>query len=225
MMFRSVIFDMDGVIVDSEPLHIQSERLILKPFNLNLSDEEFHKYMGRTPRILLEGIIRDYDLPTTADDLLPVHMQQLAQLYQEKGTVIPGAIEAIRHLSEKGLILGLASSSDWSLINIILDKFKLRSFFKAVTSGEDVKRVKPEPDIFLKTAQNLGIEPDQCLVVEDSAAGVQSAKNAGMSCIGFRSPNSHNQDLSRADLAVDSLEGINYIFLSKLYQKLFSADA
>jgi len=220
-MFEAVIFDMDGVIIDSEPLHIQSEHIILKPFQLNLSDEEFHKYMGRTPRILLEGIIRDYDLPTTADDLLPRHMQQLAKLYRKEGDAIPGALEAIQQLSEKGIKLGLASSSDWLLINIVLDKFNIRPFFDAVTSGQDVKGIKPEPDIFLKTAHDLGVQPSQCLVIEDSAAGVQSAKNAGMPCIGFKSPNSHNQNLGQADLVVDSLDGIGYICLSKLYQKLF----
>ena len=131
-MIQAVIFDMDGVIVDSEPLHIKAERKTLSPFHLNLSNDEFHKYMGRTPRIFLEGIIRDYHLQTTADALLPNHMKTLARLYQDDVLMIPGAFQLIQNLFENHFKIGLASSSDRNLIHIVLDKFNLSPFFSAV---------------------------------------------------------------------------------------------
>ena len=218
-MFKAVIFDMDGVIVDSEPLHIKAERRTLAPFGLDISDEEFHAYMGQTPRILLNGMIKKYNLNTSIDDLYAVHIQNLLSLYRDEVEPIPGALDLISQLKEYGVSLALASSSDMNLIKVVMEKFGLTETFKEVTSGQELERVKPFPDIFLKTSERLHIPPKECVVIEDSTSGIRAAKAAGMTCIGFRSPNSKNQNYSDADVIVDDLRSVDMEFFETLCEK------
>lgn len=204
-LFQAIIFDMDGVIVDSEPLHIKAERQTLAPFDLDISDAEFHAYMGQTPKKLLEGIIAKYALPTTLEAIYPIHAANLLRLYRNEVTPIPGAIELIAQLAQTGLPLGIASSSDLELIHAVIDKFHLGSAIGAVASGQEMTRIKPHPDIYLTVAERLGVDPARCCAIEDSTAGVRSAKAAGMACIGFQSPNSPGQRHDLADRVVDDL--------------------
>lgn len=196
---------MDGVIVDSEPLHIIAERKTLAPFNLDIKDEEFHAYMGQTPKMLLEGFIGKYTLPVTIEELYPIHAANLLSLYRSDVTVLPGALALIDNLVNFGMPLGIASSSDMVLIEAVVTKFNLHDAFSALTSGQELTRVKPNPDIYLKAAERLSVQPSDCCAIEDSTAGVNAAKAAGMMCIGFQSPNSPGQNHDAADLVVDDL--------------------
>jgi len=215
-LLRAVIFDMDGVIVDSEPLHIEAERKTLAPYGIKLEENELQKYMGRTPKVLLEDIIEKYRLNTTIEEIYPVHKKNLLNLYKNEVELIPGVLELITDLDSEGVALALASSSDKVLILSVLEKFHLSDFFKVIVSGEEVKNVKPSPDIFLKTAQKLGYSPGECAVIEDSSAGVRSARSAGMVCVGFRSPHSKGQDITEAELVIDDLREIDYQVLKGL---------
>ncbi|MFH1942555.1 MAG: HAD family phosphatase [bacterium] len=209
-MLRAVVFDMDGVIVDSEPLHVEAEKQTFALFGIDVVEDELRKYMGRTSRILLEDFIERYQLDTTLEDLYSVHKMNLLRLYNDDVEVIPGVIRLIEELQSADVDLALASSSDHDLITSVLEKFQLAPFFKVVVSGEEMDRAKPHPDIFLETSRRLDIPPEMSIVIEDSNAGVRAAKAAGMVCIGFRSPHSHGQDLNEADLIVDDLKEIGY---------------
>ena len=121
---------------------------------------------------------------------------------------IRGLKELLSYARDKGLVLAVASSSSLHNINLVLKAIGLIQFFSLIASGEQVPKNKPFPDIYLKTAELLKLVPDECMVVEDSANGVKSAKVAGMYCVGFRNPGSGNQDLSPADMIVDSLRKI-----------------
>jgi len=208
-MFDAIIFDMDGVIVDSEPLHIKAERQTLAPFNLNIADAEFHAYMGQTPRMLIEDIIRKYKLPVTLSSLYAIHEKNLLHLYRQQVLPIEGALDLIQEVSAAKIKLGLASSSDIDLIEAVLEKFSLGNVFGQFASGEEVEQTKPNPDIFLLAAERLKVNPANCLVIEDSTNGVKAAKAAGMTCIGFNSPNSHNQNYDEADLLIDCLTDLD----------------
>lgn len=223
-MLKAVIFDMDGVIVDSEPLHIKAERMLFAPLGIDVSDEELQSYMGRTPQILLADIIRKYGLDTTLDEVYPKHKENLAKLYRDEVKPIPGALDTIHSLRSSDIDLAIASSSDLLLISTVLDKFELDEKFASYVSGEEVKNVKPHPDIFLEAAQRLGVRPKECVVVEDSNAGVRAAKSAGMTCIGFESPNSPNQDLDLADLVVDDLTDLRVDLLNRLIEGEFRIE-
>jgi HAD superfamily hydrolase (TIGR01509 family) len=215
-LLRAVIFDMDGVIVDSEPAHVKSERQLFAPYGISLSDEELQSYMGRSSWFLLEDIIRKYGIDAKAERLYPEHKKNLLQLYREEVEPIPGALELIGDLKNRGVDLALASSSDRDLVLSIVEKFQLTSTFCVLVSGDEVQRVKPHPDIFLKALERLGRSPRESIVIEDSQAGVQASNSAGIICVGFRSPHSQTQDLSEASMVVDDLCTVNYRLLNKL---------
>lgn len=216
---KAVIFDMDGVISDSEPCHVEAEKALFHKFGVELSTEYLQTYMGKYVTDLLGGIIHDYNLDVNVETLLPIHQKNLVQSYWDKAVPIDGALDLIHSLFDAKIPLGLASSSAHILIDVVLDKFKIRSVFQAVVSGEDVTKTKPDPDIFLETAKRLNIPPETCIVIEDSGAGVHAAKSAGMFCIGYRSPNSGNQDFTLADVIVDDLKTIHPAWLHQAFNR------
>ena len=208
---QAVIFDMDGVLVDSEFLHTKAEKKTLAPYGIELSKEEINNYMGMGVKMILKSLIEKYPLPITGETLFRIHEKNLSDLFQEELEIMPGAMEIINHLKNRKIKLALASSSSPALIDLVLKIIHLESAFDVVISGEEVANGKPFPDIFRKTAELLNVQPDRCVVIEDSKNGVTAAKSAGMICIGFRSPNSRNQDISRSDCIVDDLLRISEI--------------
>ena len=213
---KAVIFDMDGVIVDSEPLHVEAEKQTLAPFGVKVETKELQAYMGRHTKEFLKDFITKLNLKTKVDKIYPKHKNNLLKLYRENVRPIPGALLLIGDMKAAGVDVAVASSSDRELIDLVIDKFHLHRFFRTVVSGEEIGQTKPYPEIFLEAARRLGYDPKDCVVIEDSQAGVQAAKAAGMVCIGFRSPNSHNQDLSEADLIINDLREIDFQRLSEL---------
>ncbi|MFC1502208.1 HAD family hydrolase [bacterium] len=215
---QAIIFDMDGVLVDSEPLHIKAEQRTFASFGLSISDAEFRSYMGRTVRIMLSEIIQKYNLNTTLESIYPIHQKNLALLYKEEVESIPGISRLIRDCKKRNYRMAIASSSDKVLIQSVLDKFQWAPYFEAVVSGEEINRTKPFPDIFLEAARRLKVDPISCAVIEDSTAGVQAAKAAGMMCIGFSSPNSPGQDLSKADLLIHDIPSLSLNYIESLFK-------
>lgn len=223
-MFAAVIFDMDGVIVDSEPLHIKAERITLAPYGLDIPDAEFHAYMGQTPKMLIADMIRKYRLPVSLEALYGVHRKNLLQLYRNEVQPVPGALELIGVLHADKIPLGLASSSDIDLIDTVLARFRLNHILTVTSSGQEVSRPKPAPDIFILEAERLGVKPSQCVVIEDSTNGIRAAKSAGMTCIGFDSPNSHNQQYDEADMVVDDLRQLDPAGLRVLQEAVIHTE-
>jgi beta-phosphoglucomutase family hydrolase len=209
-MIDTVIFDMDGVIIDSEPLHMEAEQEIFRTIGISISGEKHATFVGTSSRNMWEIIIREHSLTTPIDTL----MEQNKLAYRKRlavasGAAVPGVTELIRNLHASGLKLAVASSSVPEDIETVLAMYSLRSYFTVVVSGSNVEYSKPHPEIFLKTAQLLKSEPDHCLVIEDSENGVRAAKSAGMKCIGFRNVNTGNQNLGLADKIVDSIDEIS----------------
>ncbi|MDP4291783.1 MAG: HAD family phosphatase [Bacteroidota bacterium] len=209
-MFKALIFDMDGVLIDSEPLHKQIEQEILKELGVNLPLEEHFKFasMGKEMWDILEKRF-GYNRKTTADEL---HKEKAARyikaLTSKPILPIKGLRELVCSAKEKGIVLAVASSSSVYNINLVLKAIGLERFFSLIVSGEQVPRNKPYPDIYLRTAELLHLSPEECMVVEDSANGVNAAKNAGMYCFGFHNPSSGNQDISPSDRIVNALDEI-----------------
>lgn len=210
MKFRAVIFDMDGVLIDSEPLHKQVEREILSSLGVIISPEEHSKLagVGREMWTML-GDAYGYNKEVTEEELHEdkrrIYMQRLAS---NPLPVIDGVCEIIEFAKSHTMKLAVASSSSRENIEFVTKGIGIFSDFNTIVSGDELPKTKPDPAIFIKTGILLGTKPEECIVIEDSANGVAAAKGAGMFCIGFRNPNSGNQDLSRADIVVDHLKEV-----------------
>lgn len=203
---KCIIFDMDGVLINSEPLHFKFESMLFKSLGITVSKEQHETFVGTTSKTMWTIIKKTHNLPFTVSELiLKGHSGFLIFLESQKSLhLIQGIIELLDRLTDAGYILALASSSPHKLINYILIKCKIDEYFTVRISGDDVNNGKPDPEIFIKTSEATGIKPENCLVIEDSANGIDAAVKAGMKCVGYRNPGSGNQDLRAADLILNS---------------------
>lgn len=217
-MIEAVIFDMDGVILDSEPIHYKVEKAIMKENGLDFQFEDHARYVGQTTRDLWDDLCKRHHLPDGAEVLSARDSEDyFNELKHGDIEPIAGIKELIQTLHRKGIKLIVASSSLRVNIEVVLDTFDIKKYFQGYVSGQDVKKTKPNPDIFLKAAKQLEVFPENCLVIEDAKHGVEAAKSAGMACIAFKNLNSGNQDLSKADKTVNE---INEIKLEMIYDIL-----
>lgn len=210
-MEKAVIFDMDGVIIDSEQFHKEAAYVLIDRLGFSVSETLFETFTGRRSvdcwQMMMDAQEQEFDFD-------PVKLAQEEEeiffsiYYEEqKAELVPGVQELIMKFRSLGLKLIVASSSPVLAIEKMLKHFRLESVFTGFVSGEQVQHGKPEPDIFLLAANQLGVDPSNCLVIEDSDAGLLAAKRAGMKAVGYANPNSHNQQLNEADLVVNDFMG------------------
>jgi len=208
---KAFLFDMDGVLIDSEPIHTRVKRETLLHFGLD-AEIDFSAYMGRTSKILFSDAIEKAGrVELTPSMLADYKHERYLDILKNDDAIHPieGARELLLRLSEEHIPMALASSSARQVIEAVLDKFGFRQYFDSVLSGADLPASKPDPAVYRISAERLGEKPSCCVVLEDAASGIAAAKAAGMRCIAFRNPNSGEQDLSRADWIVDSLKEID----------------
>tara|TARA_Y100000310_G_C20700703_1_gene829603 strand:+ start:7178 stop:7858 length:681 start_codon:yes stop_codon:yes gene_type:complete len=208
-LIKAVIFDMDGVIVDSEPIHQKAEKESLLKYGVKISTEELSRYTGTTAKFMYDKLILKYKINTTFDKILSEKDKILFKLLENNTRPISGIYELIEKLKNQNLKLGVASSSHKKLINFIIGKLKLKKMFDSIVGCDDIIHSKPHPEIFLKSAKLLNFNPDECIVIEDAKLGVEAAKKAGMKCIGYKNLNSGNQDLSKADIIIEDFEKLD----------------
>ncbi|MFW6362691.1 MAG: HAD family hydrolase [Spirochaeta sp.] len=208
-MLKAVIFDMDGVIIDSEPLHTQVVIEVLAEQGIAMTSEKLVKYIGTSNRPMWEELRAEFGIPVDVDDLVKrQHDANLEHLRTFSDLLIPGVLDLIQDLHHRRIPLAVASSSGRDYIEAVLLKYRLTEFFPVVVSGAEVPRGKPEPDIFLSAALQLGVPAVNCTVIEDSRHGVTAGRAAGMRVIGFQNPHSGNQDLSHAQHIADSMPAV-----------------
>ena len=198
-MLRAVIFDMDGVLVDSEPFICEAAIRMFAEHNLIVSEEDFIPFVGAGEDRYIGGVAEKYGFPID----IPKDKARTYEIYGEivKGRIepLPGVHDFISNARKHGLKLALASSADLIKIQINLSEIGIASdTFDAVVSGLDVEKKKPNPDIFLAAAEKIGVFPAECLVVEDAVNGVAAAKAAGMRCLGLTTSFTA-LDLSKSD--------------------------
>ena len=210
-MIQTVIFDMDGVIIDSEPVYFEIDKQMFEELNIAVSLEEHCSYVGTSSQNMWNTIITKHGIAEQPAELMrkeySLYLEHLANANDLQP--IDGVVELIHELYKNNFKLVLASSSQMASIDIVLNKFKLDELFIAKVSGAELAHSKPHPEIFLRSALLIKSDPSECIVIEDSKNGVTAAKAAGMKCIGFLNPNSGNQDLKNADLVIHSFGELN----------------
>lgn len=209
-MFKAIIFDMDGVIINSEPLHKKAYQSMFDEFNLEVSDKLYASFTGMATFPICEKLCEIFSLNHNPKVLVENKRKHFKRLF-DKGleiNLIEGVRELIQHYYENNLILILASSASMDNINMIFKKFDLDHYFKMKISGADLKASKPHPEIFEKAVAFSGHSKVDCLVIEDSTNGILAAKAADIYCVGFDSEHSKNQDYSSADLVINSFDDI-----------------
>lgn len=199
----AVIFDMDGVIVDSELHWKTTEGFFLQSLIPGWTTDDQDRIIGLGVLNLYKLLIETYHLQKTQDEFLAIYQEMANEIYGQKVSLIEGFSELLTALNANHIPVALASSSPTSWINIMLDRFRLHDSFQVVVSADELEgQSKPSPAIYLHTAQRLGILPEKCIAIEDSKNGVLSAKNAEMFCVGFRNGFNDEQDLSKADMII-----------------------
>lgn len=223
-MLKAVIFDMDGVIIDSEPMHARAALLAFEKYSKAITLEYVTSFIGSTTYYMCKKAAEDFHLNVSLEELLQENNQMKAYLLKTEGhTVIPYIIELMRDLHHNGIKLIIASSSSCEEIEEVIEALSISQYLDGYVSGTTVARPKPAPDIFLAAAKALITAPEECIVIEDSCNGVHAAYDAGITCVGFRNPNSGNQDLSKAALLVEGFEEVNYAFLKNFYNSIHTS--
>ena len=210
----AVIFDMDGVLVDSEVHWRRVEHEFLGELIPGWCEADQQAILGMSAYDVHALLVEKYGLKKTRDEYVDHYRAMARTIYGKQSSLIEGAAECLASLTDAGVTLALASSSPHDWIGIVLDRFEFRKHFKAVASSDDVSgRGKPLPDIYLHTARQISYSPVRCVAIEDSRKGVQSAKSAGMKCVGLRNGFNTEQNLSAADYIVQSLLDVDVALL------------
>ena len=205
----AVIFDMDGVLADTEPVHCKVDRAFLGKEDITISDEEFKAACGKTEWEFFADLAAQHGhTKEKSEEWMQQKIQLFAAVLEDEGIQpIPGVVEVARFAAAH-FPCAVASSGRKVVIKTVVEKIGLSDELKIQVSAEDVYLGKPHPDVYLLAAKTLGVDPTKCIAIEDSMNGARAAKAAGMYCIGFKNPNSGDQDLSEADFVIENMTDV-----------------
>lgn len=206
---KAVIFDMDGVLIDSEPLHLESTNIVLSADGAFLTPAENEAYIGWNEKAYWAELKTKFTLPGPIDGYIAARQVAVTDLLKRRLPIADGVTEFIRELHGRGLPLAVASSSQRPVIEHVLATGGLSKYFSAIASGDEVKRSKPDPEIFLLAAKRLGAPPDRCLVFEDAPHGSAGALAAGMLCIRVMTETTRRMKFPPVDRVIESFVGLS----------------
>ncbi len=227
-MLKAIIFDFDGVIADAEPFHLKAFQLTLREEGINLSDKDYYdKYLALDDKTCLAMVLKDNSINfdrVLIDDLILRKSRYYDKLIRENLVIFPGVVDFIKNAYGK-YALAIGSGALRNEIEFILEYAGIRKQFDIIVSADDVENCKPNPEVFMKALQRINkhdstksrvIYTYECLVIEDSVAGIKAAHDAGMKCLAVT--NSYSADkLSEADMIVRSLEEVKIEDIKKLF--------
>lgn len=211
-MIKTVIFDMDGVIVDTEPVHHYAFNQHFKLLNINVSPEMYASFTGNSTKNVFQKLKEAFQLEQDIETLINTKRELFNEAFDhnEDLHLLDGVEVLIKDLFNNGMQLVLASSSANVTINKIFTRFNLHQYFTHIVSGEDFPKSKPHPAIFEHAVFLSQTTLENCIIIEDSTNGIIAAKAAGIYCIGYDSINSKLQDYSKADKVITHFEELNF---------------
>lgn len=215
---EAVIFDMDGVLVDSEPLHMIAIQKVLKKIGYVYSLKELERFIGVRDIDMWHTLIRERQMQITAEILTDMRLEIADEVFNRE-TIRPvvGIPEFMSAIRAKGLKMGIATSTARSNAEFLLRLLGFEELFDVIVTGSDIQQPKPNPEPYLKAAMLLGVAPQGCLAVEDSTHGIRAAKAAGCYTIAYASPSAIQQDTTPADLVVKHISEIHLDQISGMH--------
>ncbi|MFN8388666.1 MAG: HAD family phosphatase [Bdellovibrionota bacterium] len=217
----AIIFDMDGVLVNSEVHWKAVESEFLSGLVPGWSDADQSAILGMSAYDVHARLVEKYGLTLSREAYIEYYRGLSQTIYGERSALLPGVSQLVRSLHERGTLLALASSSPHSWIDIVLERFDLRRCFRAIVSSDDLGgKGKPAPDIYLKAAERLGVNPIRCVAIEDTRKGLQSAQAAGMRTIGVLNGFNHPADVAAAGIVLQGFEEMTVDRLLELARSL-----
>lgn len=211
-MVKTVIFDMDGVLVNSEPLHHEVSLIQFKDLNIEVTDDIFATFTGNSNKMIYQKLKDRFQLPHKIEDLILAKNNLFIDAFDKKEDLhlMPGVKDLIVDLHNNGIQLIVASSSEMEIIDKVFERFDLNQYFTHKVSGNDFPESKPNPAIFLKAASYSKAPIEECVIIEDSTNGIKAAKAAGIFCIAYKSEDVDTQDQSLADLIVYDYKELSF---------------
>ena len=218
---QAVIFDMDGVLVDSEPWHYEIECKLFEELGLDVPEEVHLTYVGTDADHLYSDLKRRYNLSMSVPELIEWDSKYRVEIFREMNNIQPnpGLVDLLKEIRSCGLKIGLATSSIYELVKIILEKCGINSYFESIVTTDLAGKSKPAPDVYLMAARNIGVAPENCMVIEDSTNGIKAAKSAGMYCIAYQPHNDLLQDGSNADKLIHSFKEITVSLARRYFEE------
>lgn len=219
MPLRAVLFDMDGVIVDTEPLHRKAYFRTFDDLKIEVSEEFYATFTGASTKRVCNALIEKFGLQESPEEIAEIKRQYFKHCFDhdEDFDLLPGVRKLIEHYFEHGIKLVLASSASMTTIDWVFERFGLNDFFIGKISGADLRESKPHPEIFEKAAEIASEAKENCLVIEDSTNGILAAHRAGIFCAAYRSPHSKGQDYALANIVVDDFADLEVGKLERFF--------
>jgi HAD superfamily hydrolase (TIGR01509 family) len=219
---EAAVFDLDGLMIDSEPLQWRATNLALRPLGIQIDEQQWMRMVGRRTIDNLERLRETYGLEADLQEVERVKDEAYRRLIKQDVRPMPGLHAAMDVCRRAGLDLALASCSVRADVEIVLNSLGLNGSFRVVVTGADVSIGKPDPQIFLETARRLRVDPCECVALEDTAYGVAAAKTAGMLCIAVPNRFTVDQDFDLADVVLHSLTELDLDTLNGLQDDIHS---
>ena len=217
-MIHTVIFDMDGVIVDTEPVHHYAYYQHFSQLNIEVTDSHYQSLTGNSTRNVFQKLKDHFNLEHEVEHLIQTKRNLFNDAFDTKEDLhlIEGVEDLIKDLYNNGLELIVASSASKVTIDRVFKRFNLYPYFSHIVSGEDFPKSKPDPAIFLHAASLSKHPKNQCIVIEDSSNGIKAAHAAGIYCIGYQSINSKGQEYSLANKIISHFNEVNAEIIQNL---------